>query len=406
MRVALFGTGWIMKFHARAVLEHPGAELVAAANWREESLAALAKEFSIPRTTTRWEDLAEDPDVDAVVVGTPNALHAPQAIACLRAGKHVLVEKPMAATLAEAEEMAAAAARGRAFLMVAHCWRFHDDVRRMRDRIAAGEFGRGGEDARIRRAREVGPVGLVHRPGAGRAAARCWTWASTRSTRRGSCWATRSPPASCAVVGRRYGDYEVDDDGILLITWDDGTNSIVESGWWQPHLAGLEADTEVYGTGGYDRIWHFTEGPPGYEHCAQPMYSAQMAAFLDAVVAGRAAAPERRGRPGRHARGRRGVPLGRRARLTGEGATRSRPRSGLGRPQRRPFRIRGWPRSHQDPQMGNRFKDQDSIKSRPGTDEAEGDLTDVEAARAPRSAAPFARERAARPPSRRSRWAR
>src|SRR4029077_5620310 len=80
VRVALFGTGWIMKFHARAVLEHPGAELVAAANWREESLAALAQEFSIPRTTTRWENLAEDPEVDVVVIGTPNALHAPQAI--------------------------------------------------------------------------------------------------------------------------------------------------------------------------------------------------------------------------------------------------------------------------------------------------------------------------------------
>src|SRR4029079_16258384 len=109
VRVALFGTGWIMKLHARAVLEHSAAELVAAANWREESLAVLVQEFSIPRTTTRWEDLAEDPEVDAVVIGTPNALHAPQAIACLRAGKHVLVEKPMAATLAEAEEMAAAA---------------------------------------------------------------------------------------------------------------------------------------------------------------------------------------------------------------------------------------------------------------------------------------------------------
>jgi len=141
MRIALFGTGWIMKFHARAVLEHPGAELVAAANWREESLARLAGEFSIPRTTTRWEELAEDPDVDAVVIGTPNALHAPQAIACLRAGKHVLVEKPMATGVAEADAMVEAAAGSRAFLMVAHCWRFHEDVRRMRDRVAAGEFG-------------------------------------------------------------------------------------------------------------------------------------------------------------------------------------------------------------------------------------------------------------------------
>ena len=43
------------------------------------------------------------------------------------------------------------------------------------------------------------------------------------------------------------GTVPVDDDGILLISWSNGTNSVVESGWWQPHLAGLEADTEVYG---------------------------------------------------------------------------------------------------------------------------------------------------------------
>ena len=62
-----------------------------------------------------------------------------------------------------------------------------------------------------------------------------------------------------------------------MITWDDGTNSIVESGWWQPHLGGLEADTEVYGTKGYARIWPPEPPSADYEHCTQPMYSAQVA---------------------------------------------------------------------------------------------------------------------------------
>ena len=68
----------------------------------------------------------------------------------------------------------------------------------------------------------------------------------------------------------------MDDDGILLISWSNGTNTLVESGWWQPHLGGLEADTEVYGTKGYARICPREEPCEDYEHCTQPMYSAQM----------------------------------------------------------------------------------------------------------------------------------
>ena len=95
------------------------------------------------------------------------------------------------------------------------------------------------------------------------------------------------PVRVCAAVGTRYGAYAVDDDAVLLVTWSNGTTSVVESGWWQPKVAGLEADTELYGTGGYARVWADTEPPPGYEHCTQPMYSAQLAEFVDAVTAGR-----------------------------------------------------------------------------------------------------------------------
>lgn len=97
----------------------------------------------------------------------------------------------------------------------------------------------------------------------------------------------------CATIGTRYaeGRYTVDDDGVVLITWSNGTTSIVESGWWQPHLGGLEADTEVYGTKGYARIWPAEPPAADYEHCTQPMYSAQMAEFLGAIGEGRQPRP-------------------------------------------------------------------------------------------------------------------
>jgi predicted dehydrogenase len=83
----------------------------------------------------------------------------------------------------------------------------------------------------------------------------------------------------------------VDDDGILLISWSNGTNSIVESGWWHRHLGGLEADTEVYGTMGYARIWPPDPPSEDYEHVTQPMFTAQAKEFLDAIAEGRQPRP-------------------------------------------------------------------------------------------------------------------
>jgi predicted dehydrogenase len=290
VHIALFGSGWIMDFHARGVLAHPGGELVAAANWREESLRSLAERHGIPRITTDWRELVADPEVDAVIIGTPNALHAPQAIACLEAGKHVLVEKPMARTLAEAEAMNTAAAASGRRLMVAHCWRFHDDVRALRARIAGGELGEITKTRGYGVHAGWGPSGWFTDPELAGGGALLDMGVHAIDTVR-FLLGDPALESVCARIATRYGDYAVDDDGLLLIAWANGTSSLVESGWWHPHLAGLEADTEVYGTAGYARIWDFTEGPEGYEHCAQPMYSAQMAEFIDAVSEGRQPRP-------------------------------------------------------------------------------------------------------------------
>jgi predicted dehydrogenase len=290
LRVALLGSGWIMDFHARAVLEHPRAEAVAAANWREPSLAKLAERYGIPRTTTDWRSLAADPEVDAAVVGTPNALHAEQAVAFLEAGKHVLVEKPMARTLAEADAMIAAARGSGARLMVAHCWRFHPDVRALRARVAAGELGEIVKTRSYGAHARWGPSGWFTDPALAGGGAMLDMGVHAVDTTR-YLLGDPDPVRVCAAVGTRYGGYPVDDDAVLLVTWSNGSNSIVEAGWWQPHVAGLEADTELYGTGGYARVWGFTEPPAGYEHLTQPMFSAQLAEFVDAVAGGRQPRP-------------------------------------------------------------------------------------------------------------------
>lgn len=292
IRVALFGCGWVQDFHARAVRAHPAGELVAVANHRQETARGFAERHGIGRVTTDWEGLAADASIDAAIVSTPNGLHAPQSIALLRAGKAVLVEKPMATTLAECDAMLQAARGSRGSLMVAHCWRFHPDVVAMRQRVAAGEFGEIVKTRSYGAHVGTGPGGWFTDPTLAGGGALLDMGVHGIDTAR-FLLGDPTPVRVRAEVGTRYaaGRYVVDDDDILLIAWSNGTRSIVESGWWQPHVSGLEADTEVYGTRGYGRIW--PPGPPGGhdELGLQPMYTAQMAEFLDAIGDGRQPRP-------------------------------------------------------------------------------------------------------------------
>jgi predicted dehydrogenase len=295
IRVAFFGCGWIQDFHARGVMAHPLGELVAVANHRDASARVFAERYGIERVTTDSEALAADPEIDAAIVATPNALHAPQSIALLRSGKHVMVEKPMAPTVAECDGMVDAARASGAWLMVAHCWRFHADVVAFRDRVAAGEFGEVVKTRGYGVHVSWGPEGWFVDGALAGGGALVDMGVHAIDTAR-FVLGDPVPARVCAAIGTRYaaGRYEVDDDGIVLIGWSNGTNSVIESGWWQPHAGGREADTEVYGTKGFGRIWPAAGEAPDDEEdelVNQPMYTAQVGAFLEAIDEGRQPRP-------------------------------------------------------------------------------------------------------------------
>src|SRR5439155_12439545 len=208
VRVALIGSGWIQDFHARGVLEYPDAQLVAVANHREESARALAERYSIPHVTTDWPSLTEDDTVQAAVIATPNALHAEQAMAFLDAGKHVLVEKPMAVSVEECDAMIDASHRGSASLMVAHCWRFHPGVIAMRDRIASGELGEVVKTRGYGVHAGWGPKGWFVDPALGGGGALVDMGVHAIDTAR-FVLGDPTPERVCAAVGTRYGSYTV-----------------------------------------------------------------------------------------------------------------------------------------------------------------------------------------------------
>jgi predicted dehydrogenase len=101
-----------------------------------------AKQFNIPHYFATTEELARCPEVDVVLVTTPNSLHHSDVLTAVRAGKHVLCEKPMAMSAAEAEEMLYEANKAGVLLGIAQCFRFGAGVTRFRERVQNGEIGK------------------------------------------------------------------------------------------------------------------------------------------------------------------------------------------------------------------------------------------------------------------------
>ena len=100
-----------------------------------------------------------------------------------------------------------------------------------------------------------------------------------------------------AKIDTLFGDYDVDDSGIIIISWDNGTTSIIESGWHHPHMDGPEAATQLFGTSGYAGLFPTTvklndedkpviklpDFKPKQEHCDQSIYDKQMVHFIECV---------------------------------------------------------------------------------------------------------------------------
>lgn len=110
VRIALIGAGGNTRArHIPGLRALPDVEIVAVCNRRPASTQAVAREYGIPRTAARWQELVADPAIDAVLIGTWPYLHCPITLAALAAGKHVLTEARMALNAAEAHRMLAAA---------------------------------------------------------------------------------------------------------------------------------------------------------------------------------------------------------------------------------------------------------------------------------------------------------
>jgi len=297
MKIAFAGAGYIINIHARAAKMHGDVELAAVVEKFPDKSEPFARKFHIKKQYETVEQMLKAGDVDALVIGTPNFLHAPQAIEALKAGVHVMVEKPMAMNIHEAEEMLEASSKSGAKLMVAHCWRFDEDVNWLKRQVNL--LGK------IIRTKGYG-VHTNWGPGG---------WFTQKMLAGGGAIADMGihaldtaryllgdpqPVSVFARLGTYYKEYDVDDTGVIIVEWNNGAVSYIESGWWQPHSDGPEAGTQLYGEKGFGQLFPtLLEIPdlaaqqvkviqsgfkyPRREHCSQSMYNAQMAYFIDCI---------------------------------------------------------------------------------------------------------------------------
>ena len=143
VRAGIVGTGAIARrAHLPAARRSGTFQVVAVADVDRARAQAVATEFGVPAAYGSLEEMLKSSrEIDAVVICTPNHLHAAQAIASLEAGKHVLVEKPMATSLDDARRMVALAKASRRVLMVGFTHRFYEFNRRARKLVSDGAIG-------------------------------------------------------------------------------------------------------------------------------------------------------------------------------------------------------------------------------------------------------------------------
>jgi predicted dehydrogenase len=140
MRIGILGAGFMGSTHGRVLVKVPGVEVVGIYGLTENRAQPLADELGTSWTTD-LNQLIEDPSIDAIDICLPGAQHRSATEAAIAAGKHVLLEKPIALTMEDADALVALAAKTDRVLMIAHVLRFWAEYVEIAKRIHSGEFG-------------------------------------------------------------------------------------------------------------------------------------------------------------------------------------------------------------------------------------------------------------------------
>jgi len=140
MKVGVAGQGAFGQKHMDAIQNIPGIELITLTGGNAAATEEVAKKYKIPHFTGDLAESLKQPGLDAMILATPTQMHAAQTIQCMRAGKHVQVEIPMADTLADSQAIVKAQKETGVIAMAGHTRRFNPSHQYVRNKIKAGEL--------------------------------------------------------------------------------------------------------------------------------------------------------------------------------------------------------------------------------------------------------------------------
>jgi len=296
LKIAVVGAGYIADYHVRGLQALANVEVAIVVDTQLEAAQKFAAKYQIQEVGTDAMSLVGREDIDAVVIGIPNKYHAPYALEFLKNRKDVFLEKPMAVNSEEGNEIIEVASTTQQLVMVGHMWRFDTEVDHIKQVIGSGKLGKIIKTKGYGIHENWGPEGWFTQKELAGGGALADMGVHAIDTVR-YILGDPKPISVYAQIGTHYGDYDVDDSGIIIITWDNGTTSIIESGWWHPHMDGPEAGTRLFGTMGYasvfptflkykgsESIEEFKAPlPMKSEHCDQVIYDKQMEYFIHCI---------------------------------------------------------------------------------------------------------------------------
>jgi len=248
VRVGILGSQFVSTIHVESLKMVPRAEVVAVASPTEQHVKAFAARHGIPNAFTDVRRLLDRKDVDVVVLGIPNDLHCTTAVDAAAAGKHVICEKPLCLSLAEADRMIQVCRSARVKLMYAEELCFAPKYVRLKKLIEDGALGK---PTLIKQSeKHNGPHAThfwdVRRSGGGVTmdmgchAIEFFRWILGKPRIR-SVYAQMSTSVHASKT-------QGDDDSLLILEFEGGVTALAEESWTKP--GGMDDRAEVYGSRG------------------------------------------------------------------------------------------------------------------------------------------------------------